>query len=664
MTAEPERAEPERAVPERAEPEGAADASSRPAISPDFPALIGTLIGTAGLAIWAVSGWLNASAGLDLTDEGFYLLSYRWWSTEYRNFTGAQFIYGPLFESLGWNIGDFRRVGLVVAIALHLAFGLAFARWLRAHRPHLRRSRWTTAAITTLVAASGAMSAAWLPASPSYNTLSLHGTIAATTALLVQLRRAEASARWLPVAPAMLGAAMMVAGLAKWPSTLLTAPVLLVVLVLARSDRWWKRALDVAASAAGAAVVWGWLSAAIDLPRFLDEFGEVTTAINRGTNDPLTLWRFYLNGIRYIATTNSGLVIAFLGACVLVGVARWLRVPLALITVVIGAMAVRSLTDIILPSFRAQFLVAAIGLPPLVYAASTAFARRWLAAAPGTGTGTKPEPEPEPELESTDLETTGDQGVAPAGARWHTWLVGLALAALPATFAAGTGNAILVLASAAFAFWGALGLLALSAAPPDGVAQTATSAALVGAIAFVPAWAAADGLLRHPYRVDPVEDSTVEVSSLPPLAGLRFGEDTADGLQRFGEALAPLVQEPGRRVLAYDESAGLVLALGGRSVGEPWYSFIDHRRTADGIRSACPDHRPPWGSRPPILLLRRNLTTVDTAALRYCGIDLWRDYVSLVPRGDDWDELTVLVHRRDADRLLDAGTIRSTYAAR
>ena len=54
--------------------------------------------------------------GLDLTDESFYLVTYRWWDTYQPTFTGTQYLFGPLFEALGDRIDHLR----VVRLALHL----------------------------------------------------------------------------------------------------------------------------------------------------------------------------------------------------------------------------------------------------------------------------------------------------------------------------------------------------------------------------------------------------------------------------------------------------------------------------------------------------------------------------------------------------------------
>ena len=110
-----------------------------------------------------------ADRGFDISDEGFYVLSYRWWDTTPRVFTGVQYVYGPVFELLGWSIPGLRVVRLVSIVLVHLAFGWAFMTWLRTRRPRHHPAaggRWQGR--STIVASAG-VTYGWLPLSPGYN---------------------------------------------------------------------------------------------------------------------------------------------------------------------------------------------------------------------------------------------------------------------------------------------------------------------------------------------------------------------------------------------------------------------------------------------------------------------------------------------------------------
>jgi hypothetical protein len=118
--------------------------------------------------------------------------------------------------------------------------------------------------------------------------------------------------------------------------------------------------------------------------------------------------------------------------------------------------------------------------------------------------------------------------------------------------------------------------------------------------------------------------------------------------QRF-QALRDAVgdRRAGDPVMAFDEMAGVVLLLDGRSVGEAWYSRIDHDRTAAGIRSACSRSRP-WNGALPVVVYDRAPAADDQEALRACGLSLSRDY-RLVPV-DQEPHLRVYVPRDAEER--------------
>ncbi len=102
--------------------------------------------------------------------------------------------------------------------------------------------------------------------------------------------------------------------------------------------------------------------------------------------------------------------------------------------------------------------------------------------------------------------------------------------------------------------------------------------------------------------------------------------DASDGATRLRAMPAAVGnRRAGDPVMAFDEMAGVVLLLDGRSVGEAWYSRIDHGANAAGIRSVCTRPRP-WGDTLPVVVYDRSPSTVDQDALRACGLSLTRDY--------------------------------------
>jgi hypothetical protein len=208
---------------------------------------------------------------------------------------------------------------------------------------------------------------------------------------------------------------------------------------------------------------------------------------------------------------------------------------------------------------------------------------------------------------------------------------------LPVVQAAGTGNPVAYLAVNQFPCWTALMVAACTALSSNRavglLAVSATACAVV-----VAASTGADGLLEHPYRTAAWSDATTQIGGDGPLATLRVDAATAARLRAVRAAVGD--RHPGDPVMAFDEMAGVVVLLDGRSVGEAWYSRIDQGRSAAGIRSVC-THPRPWGDVLPIVIYDRAPGAVDQDALRACGLSLTRDY--RLVRIDQGDPLRVYV---------------------
>src|SRR4051812_16259171 len=153
-------------------------------------------VAMAGAALlWMGAAVLCASRGIDISDESFYLLSYRWWNVNFDTFTGAQYFYGPVFQLLGHSIADLRIFKVVMLLLSHAAFGWAFMRWLRVQRPHAPTTRWWEAAGTAAIVACAGIVYSWLPLSPGYNDLALTCAVLAAGAALRITRDLSLDAR-------------------------------------------------------------------------------------------------------------------------------------------------------------------------------------------------------------------------------------------------------------------------------------------------------------------------------------------------------------------------------------------------------------------------------------------------------------------------------------
>jgi hypothetical protein len=180
--------------------------------------------GGAVAATWITAAVLAAGRGYDLTDEGFYLLSYRWWAVDHRSFTGVAYIYGPVFDLLGHDVAGLRLIRVATIAGAHLLFGWAFMTWLRRRRPAAPPTRLWEAAGATAVLAAGGVTYSWLPATPGYNDVVLLGAMLGLAAVCVL------GPRTWPTS--VLGAVAVPVLLTKWAAVSVLLPVLLAAVVV------------------------------------------------------------------------------------------------------------------------------------------------------------------------------------------------------------------------------------------------------------------------------------------------------------------------------------------------------------------------------------------------------------------------------------------------
>jgi hypothetical protein len=151
-------------------------------------------------------------------------------------------------------------------------------------------------------------------------------------------------------------------------------------------------------------------------------------------------------------------------------------------------------------------------------------------------------------------------------------------------------------------------------------AAAATAAALALCVST-----GVDGLLVHPYRVSDYHDSTTPIGGHGNASSILVSPEEVASYDAVRAVLGDEAR-PGREYMGFDGQAGLIFVLGGRSVGEAWYSGHDHVRSAAGIRAACA-HGNPWPQdERPIVLYVRPSDKPDRRALRSCGLSLQDDY--------------------------------------
>jgi hypothetical protein len=573
-----------------------------------------TVVGLAVSVSWIVTAARTAGYGFDITDEGYYLLSYRWWDSNPLALTGVQYLFGPIFELLDWDIVKLRIFRLVTIVGWHLFFGWSFMRWLRVRRPTAPRTWIWEAAGISLVLAAGGMCYSWLPLSPGYNDVVLLGSLVGTSCVL-WAATAAARGKNAPIwALLLFGFTVTVMLLAKWSSVVVLA-VIGVALVLVLLGQGWE--------AVARGIVWGLIGAValvlvvqlalvpltvavpgiLAVNRFIAETSYTPTAL---------ISMYWTSGIKLFGEALKQHYLLFIAGIIAV-VSRYptlrkrhpvLRHPLVWLAVWefaavgLGLSIYRVLQDGGLGGGSANngkfqvTLLAAV----LVAIVVGLVAKRW---------------------------TGGKEDLA-------TWAILGTLFLLPIIQAFGTNNPLYIIGFNAFAAWAALMIAVvtnLETAQPVAKVTTAlvtvTSLVAVAAIAY-------GGLMLNPYRSSRHEDLTT-ATSVGPLGSLKL---TPNEAQRYGDlvqTLKPYTTPEGRPILAFDKLAGIVLMLGGRPFGEAWVAPNERERAAAGIVHVCSADNKWPGDREPLLIFNREVGQLDIDALRSCGLDFWIDYKLLAP---------------------------------
>lgn len=544
------------------------------------------------IVVWIAAAAWSSRHGFDLTDEGYYLLSYRWWNANLHNFSGVQYLYGPVFEALGWSIAGLRVVRLLTIVATLAVFAVAFMRWLAARRDVSERL-WRIAGAAVIVAAGGAIYG-WLPLTPGYNDVSLLGTL---LLMAITLRAFRSVPVWLPLSAGPVILAML---LARWSASLVVVAVLFIALVAVL--RSWRPILRFAGLTVLSLLVCALLVHIFVIPlnAALPELIAVTKAVAAGsTHDPAHLVRLYWR-------TGWGIL------------GRVGRTHIVVLSAMALALTVRR---------RWTWIVVLAGLAVSVWQARDAV-------------GGGPVNLARYEVSLLVVVLLALLAVFLRRRSFEEWTVLVLLLVLPFLQAVGTDNPLHLMAINGYALWMAFVVAVFTSLP---IAPARFLLGVAAALSLVAtASIAVGGTLLHPYRSAPYS-ATTTASDVPALSSLYLAPAQAAQYSALTSLLRPYTSPPGRAIMAFDKMAGVVLMLDGRPVGEAWYPSNDPRRTATGIRSICSASGGPWwGSRLPVLIFSRPVTARDRAVLADCALDLDTDY-RIIPPSPETMNLTIYV---------------------
>ena len=550
-------------------------------------------LSTLGTLSWVVAAWLMTTRGFDITDEGFYVLSYRWWSSNLHSFTGTQYIYGPIFDALGHNVAALRVFRLGSVLAVSILFAVAFMNWLAAQEPRVRPLRWKLAGISSLVA-SGGMIYAWLPQTPGYDDVAALGALAMAAVLLSTARRCLQHRRvpaWLPFVGGVLCVLQL---LAKWPSILGVGvygiAILLVFRGSGRRNLARHAALVLAGGVASSALVHLFV---IPLDRAMPE-----------------IWFVIQSAIDESGSTSSRAMNYVSESLTVTTVALVLGAPLVAVAVASRVGRSRQVTA---ASTAATFT--AFGL----FWAMAVLIRGWQGGHSNT-------------FRYTVTLLALLVALVVANVRVHrpsSTAIGplLMLVLLPVTQAFGTANPIWLVGANAFAAWFAVIIWLVVTSTPNPRTGLFVSLSATSVIVLVPV-IVCTGLLAHPYRTSDFASNTAVA---PGMRSIRVSPATAREFQGIRDALRVHGGSKPIPVLALDRMSGLIFIAGDTAAGETWTGVDSRARSAAVLERACRQGEI-GPNRPPALLYNRPPAATDIDALAACGFTFPGDFIEIRPK--------------------------------
>lgn len=502
------------------------------------------------LVVVGVVAW-TLPRGFDITDEGFYLLSYRFPAEYEASFTNFHLVVTRVFGLADASILTYRVVGLLAALLGGTLFGLSLAAWLRAVVPPSPR-RWLTSngLVTGFVLLGTLLSYSITPRTLSYNTLNTLALLLTAAAVLTALRQGPTGAGWLLAAGGVLG---LDAFVKVSTSIFLVLSAALVVGIC------WRRA--------GAAVLLratGWLllglllglglyflraqSPSVWWHNFRQEM-VLIRSIGYGTDKLLLKYIFSIGNTLWVLVWPLGPVLV-----VVSGVALWWRQQVRTQMLALVAFAVlggAGLGLIIIAVRHRWYYVAYMNQLEILPLLISLLLMGALAVVLGDG----------PLVFPTAASPRSEQRRVVAG-----WL-----AVLPLLAAAGTYNDLRINLLIDVAPW--FGLLLVVFTWPRSVRLPTW---VVPAFLFLPAGLVVEqvvwGTMQTPYGLTtPITVQTEPLHAAGVQGLLRLDARTVEFMGQLEKLLARAGFRPGDPLLGFHGMPGLVYLCGGVSPGAPWY---------------------------------------------------------------------------------------------
>ncbi|HEY0776845.1 MAG TPA: hypothetical protein VGD56_02660 [Gemmatirosa sp.] len=517
-------------------------------------------------AVTAVAFW-GRNRGLDLTDEGYYLLGLRPAQARVEVVSDWAQVMVTLAGRRELGLGAWRLVSAAVILASTLMFGAAVARFVRARGlagPLTARGTLLPA----MCALGGLFMYGFFPPTPSYNTCTLVAVYATAALVLWTVADPRAPSRAGPgtlAAAVGIGALLVFQFFAKPP-----AAVALVIatgafaLVVRRPRSWAGVAVWLGAAAAGAAIALAAYFAFVRAPgEYLAQLREQLRVIAATSHGSGALVAGYVSDSRRLV----GLAVRLAPWYLTVGALGW---------VATRKTAGRSTPRLVTGALLVCLVLAALWLvhqarsrglldPSVRVFERTPLYLCWLLTIPALWLGV---------YVARRADATRSSRVERDAASWmpDVALFGF-LIALPLVAAAGTNNPLYGQAAFHGAAWFAACLLLLErvagVATLRAVAYGGAAAMLIGTGAEL-----MRGFVVQPYRLGaPRYQQTALLRDVDPAVGRVYVDPvTAPLVDSVARALRGSGFRPRDAILGLYDVPGLVYLLGGTSPGGLWFS--------------------------------------------------------------------------------------------
>jgi hypothetical protein len=156
-----------------------------------------------GCALFTVSiiGW-SIPRGLDIADESFYMLNYRYPNEYAASFSNFHLLVTRGFGLVDCSLPTYRWLGLLVNILGTVVFGLSFAHWQRTTSPNSSKPTVITICFVVL---GGLLIYSIFPRALSYNSINSVLLLLGAAAVLQALRYGPSGSLWLLAAGVSVG---------------------------------------------------------------------------------------------------------------------------------------------------------------------------------------------------------------------------------------------------------------------------------------------------------------------------------------------------------------------------------------------------------------------------------------------------------------------------